>query len=84
MQARRIAPYQRRRHDLELLLLRRGHRFIHGGETVEKILGPGRDGQRRALRVAGSVLRLGEIEQVGDEPLLVHPVGGDHVIARRR
>ena len=59
----------------EGLLLQLGDRLLDGREVVQHVLRPGRDDDRRAGVGRGGILGFREVEQVGDEPLLVHAVG---------
>ena len=66
--------------DAELLLRKFGHGLVHGGEIVEHILRP--DAQPHdGARVAGTFVdRLGQEQQVGDQPGFVHAVGDADVV----
>ena len=67
------------------------HRLGHGGIIVQHVLRPGGDAQQLCIRRGRAVLRLGQIQQVGDKALFVHSVRcagfiarDDHAAVKRR
>ena len=80
---RRLAVFARHLvgDDRVRLTLERRDRLVHGGEIVQHILRPQRDRQSRLVATLLRILRFHQPQQVGHQPLLVHAIGGRHVVA---